>query len=278
MSKLSELVTENKRQNLINQIKKIILEQLKEEEMSSQEMASALGPTSVQSGIVQTGVTAPAAQAPAAVAPAVNAAASQTAAPAVVAPATPAATTSLPTPAAAAQAQPAAVAQSATATPTLAQTQALASQLYPKIKKYLESLNANTYQEMLTFLSTIPPSESGIKYQLGEEETLGKQTEWIQHFAKLDTNNQEFVQNINKITTIGDLRGKVIDLQIAKMNVPEITNRQTYKQYKSIIDNIDNILELITILKTGGTPVAAPPPAAAPAPPPAPPPAATPAA
>jgi hypothetical protein len=135
--------------------------------------------------------------------------------------------------------------------------------LYPIIKQRLESLNANTYQEMLAVLNNIPPSESGIQYQLGEEETLAKQTKWIQHLAKPDTKNQEFVENINKITTIGDLRGKVVDLQIAKMNVPGITNRQTYKQYKSIIDNIDNISKLITKLKTGGTPVAAPAPAAA---------------
>jgi hypothetical protein len=226
LSKLSELVTENKRQNLINQIKKIILEQLKEEETSAEEMAAALAPSSVKSGTVQTGVTAPAAQAPAVVA------------------------------------QPAAVAQ---ATPTtLAQTQALASQLQPKIKKYLESLEANTYQEMLAVLNNISPSESGIQYQLGNEESLATQTKWIQHFANPDTKNQEFVQNINKITTIGDLRGKVIDLQIAKMKVPGITNRDTYKQYKSIIDNIGNISKLITILKTGGTPDAAPAPAAAP--------------
>jgi hypothetical protein len=207
---LPELVTENKRQKLVNKLKKIILEQLKEEaEISQEERAAAVAPSSVPSVSGQTGVTAPAAT-------------------------------------------------------TQAQTQELARQLHPKIKQYLENLNAKTYQEMLAVLSKIPPSESGVKYQLGNEEDLAKQIGWIQHFAKPETNNQEFVKNIKKITTIGDLRGKVIDSQIAKMNVPGITNRQTYKQYKSIIDNIDNISKLITILKTGGTPGAAPAPAAAP--------------
>ena len=159
----------------------------------------------------------------------------------------------------------------APAATTQAQTQELARQLHPKIKQYLENLNAKTYQEMLAVLSKIPPSESGVKYQLDgengekDEEDLAKQTEWIKYFAKPETNNQEFVKNIKKITTIGDLRGKVIDSQIAKMNVPGITNRATYKQYKSIINSIDNVPDLIRILKTGGTPEAASVPTQSPA-------------
>ena len=221
LAELRELVAENKRQKLVNKLKKIILEQLKEEaEISQEERAAAVAPSSVPSVSGQTGVTAPAAT-------------------------------------------------------TQAQTQALAKQLYPKIKQYLENLNAKTYQEMLAVLSKIPPSESGVKYQLdgenGEkgEEDLAKQTEWIRYFAKPETNNQEFAKNIINITTIGDLRGKVIDSQIAKMNVPGITNRATYKQYKSIIDSIEKVPKLIAILKTGGAPEAAPAqsqPAAAPAP------------
>ena len=290
LSKLSELVTENKRQNLINQIKKIIIEHLQENQLPPEQLNQLIAiynfastkPKNVndlkklakKSGF--TGninvITNPAfgevknrasAVAPAPSTNPVIAAAPQTAQPAAVAqPAT--ATPSLASgTAAAAPAAPAAPVTPTTQAQTR-ETHPAASQLYPIIKQRLENLNANTYQEMLAVLNNIPPSESGIKYQLGNEESLEKQTGLIQYFAEPDTKNQEFVKNINKITTIGDLRGKVIDLQIAKMKVPGITNRDTYKQYKSIIYNIGNILELIKILKTGGTPVAAPAPAAAP--------------
>jgi hypothetical protein len=282
LSKLSELViTENKRQNLINQIKKIITEHLQENQLRPEQLnqlitiynsASPKPKNGKQLANLARGSGFRGNISSQAFGEVINKASAVAPAP-----------STNPAAAAPQTAQPAAVAQSATAAPTLAastaaaapaaqvttttpaqtrETHPAARQLYPKIKQRLESLNANTYQEMLGVLNNIPPSESGIKYQLGDEESLAEQTQWIQHFAKPETKNQEFVQNINKITTIGDLRGKVIDLQIAKMNIPGITNRETYKKYKYIIDNIDNISKLITILKTGGTPVAAPAPAA----------------
>jgi hypothetical protein len=158
-------------------------------------------------------------------------------------------------------AQPAASGPVASAPPDPGYTQEIATELYYTAINHIKSLkNVNSYKEMLDILNKIPESEADVRYKTNEL-SIGEQRKMIANFAKAD--NKYFADNIHMITTIEGLRGKVIDLQIAKMNIPEITNRQTYKQYKSIIDNIGNILELIKILKTGGTPVAAPAPAAA---------------
>lgn len=273
LAKLPELegttsgsITESKKQNLINQIKKIILEQL--EEISGQvrdEVDRALKAAQQQNVAInnvtdlsnylrsiKSRVTLPRDYTEGVLQKA-KAKAGYNIAPA---------TTAAP---AAATTNAGAAAATNTSGAAPASGPAPGASEYPQLLKnsqaHIEKLkNVKTYEEMLKALYEIPPSDADPRYKEGEK-SLGEQREFIRYFAKPETKNDYFVENIEMITTMGDLRGKVIDLQIAKMNVPGITNRATYKQYKSIIDSIEKVPELIAILKTGGTPEAASAPA-----------------